>query len=50
MGWASAKGCPRKLVREVNGLQPVTPLSRLYLGGGLKYFFIFTPVWGNDPF
>ena len=20
-----------------------------YLGGGLKYFFIFIPTWGNDP-
>ena len=20
------------------------------LGGGFKYFFIFTPIWGNDPF
>ena len=21
-----------------------------YLGGGFKYFFIFTPIiWGNDP-
>ena len=19
------------------------------LGGGFKYFFIFTPTWGNDP-
>ena len=20
-----------------------------FLGGGFKYFFIFTPTWGNDP-
>ena len=20
------------------------------LGGGFKYFFMFTPIWGNDPF
>ena len=19
------------------------------VGGGFKYFFIFTPTWGNDP-
>ena len=18
-------------------------------GGGFKYFFVFTPIWGNDP-
>ena len=20
------------------------------LGGGFKYFFMFTPIWANDPF
>ena len=20
-----------------------------FLGGGFKHFFIFTPIWGNDP-
>ncbi len=23
--------------------------TNLYLGGGFKYFYIFTPTWGNDP-
>ena len=23
--------------------------TNTYLGGGFKYFFIFTPTWGNDP-
>ena len=25
-------------------------LDILYLGGGFNMFFMFTPIWGNDPF
>ena len=23
--------------------------EKVLLGGGFKYFFIFTPIWGTDP-
>jgi len=25
-------------------------ISGNFLGGGFKYFFIFTPIWGRFPF
>ena len=34
---------------QAHSVGPETSYKRAYLGGGFKYFFIFTPIWGRFP-
>ena len=38
-----------KQLSLIDGIYDVIEKVGVCLGGGFKYFFIFTPTWGHDP-